>query len=211
MANGQNVYLLLVSHLTLRRTVGVLGFTFPMVLAIGCVVSGYSNELEESISAYYATNMRDVFVGILCTIGCFFYAYRGYDIGDIWTGKVACVSVIAVALCPSDSSIPTIKNMHYISALVLFATLSYISIVLFTKTDSADTMTDRKRKRNKVYKGCGYTMLVCIVLILVYVSLLREIVPASWKPIFWLETILLLAFGFSWLIKGETLWKDQLA
>ena len=29
------------------------------------------------------------------------------------------------------------------------------------------------------------------------------------RPIFWLEVVGLVAFGFSWLVKGETLWRDR--
>lgn len=32
---------------------------------------------------------------------------------------------------------------------------------------------------------------------------------ALWHPVFWLETLALEAFGFSWLVKGETLWRDK--
>ena len=30
-----------------------------------------------------------------------------------------------------------------------------------------------------------------------------------YRPIFWLEAIAVVTFGFSWLVKGATLWKDQ--
>jgi hypothetical protein len=29
------------------------------------------------------------------------------------------------------------------------------------------------------------------------------------KPVFWLEAFALWAFGVSWFVKGETLWKDE--
>ncbi|HEY8884050.1 MAG TPA: hypothetical protein VIO35_01960, partial [Chloroflexota bacterium] len=30
----------------------------------------------------------------------------------------------------------------------------------------------------------------------------------NWFGLFWLESAMLWAFGFSWLVKGETLWRD---
>jgi hypothetical protein len=48
-------------------------------------------------------------------------------------------------------------------------------------------------------------------LIGVYAVLLSDSPLAGIKPIFWLESFVLWAFGFSWLIKGETLWKDAQA
>ena len=43
---------------------------------------------------------------------------------------------------------------------------------------------------------------------LVYYMFLQHTAVARLKPIFWLETLALWAFGVSWFIKGQTLWKD---
>ena len=67
----------LVSYLTLRRVVGVLGVLLPVVVAGGCFVLGACTELQDSISDYYGTEMRDVFVGVLFAIGWFLFSYRG--------------------------------------------------------------------------------------------------------------------------------------
>ncbi len=96
--------------------------------------------------------------------------------------------------------------MHYVSATGLFLMLSYFALFLFTK--SSGTPTDAKKIRNRIYRACGVVMLSCIVLIAVYVLSLRGTFVATIKPVFWLETFALWAFGVSWFIKGETLWKD---
>jgi hypothetical protein len=54
-------------------------------------------------------------------------------------------------------------------------------------------------------------MIGCMVLILVY-FLLPQGAKAGLSaahPIFWLESIAIWAFGFSWLTKGETILKDK--
>ena len=51
----------------------------------------------------------------------------------------------------------------------------------------------------------------CIALIAIY-SFLPESITAPLKSvnlIFWLETIAVLAFGVSWLTKGEAILKDE--
>ncbi len=53
----------LASYLTLRRMVGILGVLLPVLLAVGCFALGSCTELRDSISDYYDTRMRDVFVG----------------------------------------------------------------------------------------------------------------------------------------------------
>ncbi len=53
-------------------------------------------------------------------------------------------------------------------------------------------------------------MLGCIILLIVFFLLLHSLYESLviYKPIFWLETIAFIAFDFSWLVKGEFLWKD---
>ena len=87
-------------------------------------------------------------------------------------------------------------------------TLIYFSLFLFTKTGGE--MTRRKKHWNHIYRVCGYVMSVCIVLMIVY-----TVLPASGKepfkplnPIFWLEAVAVVAFGISWLTKGEAILKD---
>ena len=69
-------------------------------------------------------------------------------------------------------------------------------------------MTPQKIKRNVVYRVSGVVIVVCLLLI----AVLRFLPPGpidDLQPVFWLETIASVAFGVSWLIKGETLLKDQ--
>ena len=69
-------------------------------------------------------------------------------------------------------------------------------------------MTEEKKKRNRIYRTCRVVILVCIGLIGLISTPWLEGFAASLKPVFWLETFALWAFGFSWFVKGETLWKD---
>jgi len=196
----------LVSYWTLRKLVGVLGAFLPVFLVIGCFVYGGCTELEDSISDYYDTRVRDLFVGILFAIAWFFFAYRGYEPRDDMAGDLACVFMLGVALFPTTSEIPYIRAIHFSSAAALFLVLAYFSLKLFTKGD--EPFTDEKKKRNKVYRACGVIMLVCIGMIFVYYVLLRDSGLATVKPVFWLESVALAAFGVSWLTKGEMILSD---
>jgi hypothetical protein len=44
--------------------------------------------------------------------------------------------------------------------------------------------------------------------IMVYMLFLQKTVLRNWAPVLILEILALWAFGFSWLVKGETLFKD---
>jgi hypothetical protein len=65
-----------------------------------------------------------------------------------------------------------------------------------------------KKIRNRIYVGCGVIMLACIGSIALYYVLLQNTFITTIKPVFWLESLALWAFGWSWFVKGETLWRD---
>ncbi len=196
------------SYLTLRRMVGILGVLLPVLLAVGCFVLGSCTELRDSISDYYDTRMRDVFVGVLFVIGWFLFSYRGYERKDDVAGDLGCLFVLGVALFPTTSENELIRTVHFASAAAFFLVLSYFSLFLFTKTKQGGTHTPEKRTRNKIYVVCGMIMLACIALIALYYTLLEDTGIGRIKPVLLLESVALWAFGVSWLIKGETLWKD---
>lgn len=207
---------LVLAYLTLRRVVGALGVLLPPILFFGALLLS-STGLQESISHYYGTVMRDVLVGILFAIGVFLYSYVGYqpsddrrrfEPSDNIAGNLACFFAGGVALFPTTSDAGWVTTVHSVSAAGMFLTLSYFSLFLFTKTKKGIEPTPEKKTRNRWYRALGAIMLACIVLIPVYNTLLDETSIAAIKPIFWLESIALWAFGWSWAIKGDTLFKD---
>jgi hypothetical protein len=69
-ARGENPAL---SYRNLRAIIGYIGLTLPVVLLLAGLIDGH---LESSVSAYYYTNVGNVFTGALCVIGVFLLAYR---------------------------------------------------------------------------------------------------------------------------------------
>ncbi|HXV60788.1 MAG TPA: DUF998 domain-containing protein [Vicinamibacteria bacterium] len=193
----------LVSYLTLRKVVGVLGVLLPLL----CLGFGLYHSLEDSISDYYGTSVRDLFVGILFAIAWFMFTYKGYERKDDLAGDLACFFALGVALFPTTSARLWIRTVHFVCAAALLLVLSYFSLRLFTKTGGSPT--PQKLQRNKVYRVCGWIMLACIGSILFYYLFLEESALAALKPVFWLESFALWAFGVSWTIKGEMLLQDK--
>ena len=70
-------------------------------------------------------------------------------------------------------------------------------------------LTKEKKKRNLVYIVCGCIILFSILCIIVYTLVLQNTFIANLKPILVFETLSLISFGTSWLVKGETLFKDK--
>jgi hypothetical protein len=186
--------------------VGVLGVGLPVVLSMEGFALCRCGEIQASISDYYSLRTRDVLVGTLFAVGWFLFTYHGYDRRDDIAGNLACVFALGIALFPNSGS-PVVRRVHFFSATAFFSVLAYFSIVLFTKT--AGHPTSMKLARNVVYRVCGGVMLACIALIAVYFLFLQDTAVSGLKPVFWLESAALWAFGWSWFVKGETLLKDR--
>jgi len=195
------------SYRTLRRIVGVLGVSLPIVLAAwGFVLQGKFT-VEPSISDYYyPLRTRDALVGVLFTVGWFLWDYHGYDKSDDVPGNFACLFALGVALFPKSGPYAS-PTLHFTSAAGLFLILAYFAYFQFTK--SAGRRTPEKKTRDRIYRTCGVAIVACMVLIVIYHLLFENTRLAALAPVFWLETFALWAFGFSWFVKGDTLFKDK--
>ena len=211
-----NEQMLLFSYLELRTAIGILGIALPFVVSIGAWIF-FQTGLKGSLSAYYHSGMRDVFVGIMFAYGFFLLSYKGWERKDNIAGTLACVFALGVALFPTPhgGSVTTCERImgiiHFISAAAFFLTLIYFCLCLFTKTNPEKDPTKKKKQRNRIYRFCGYGMLTCIVLIGI-ISILPGSVTSllkGCKPVFWLESLAIFFFGFSWFTKGEAILKDE--
>lgn len=193
---------LLVDYLALRKVIGFIGLLLPFVLMIGYKIF-VGGILPGSISDYYWTKMGDVFVGALVSIGVFLSTYRGYD-DDYISVRLAALGMIGVALFPTENS--PIGIVHGAFAALTFVSLAYISLFVFTRTHGVKAlMTKRKKERNIVYRICGIVMLADLALV-PFLTTRSDL--QSLHPMYWLETIALVAFGISWLVKGAFIFKD---
>jgi hypothetical protein len=208
----------LISYLTLRKFVGLIGILLPFALVIINMLLVRQAVLLGSISGYYYTGVRGVLVGSLCAIGVFLFAYRGYDNWDNinWDNVLtnsAGLFAIGVALFPTAPVNPSahardIGYVHLTCAGLLFVTLAVIALWLFRKTDQGHERKPEKKRRDLVYLICGSVIALCVVLVPIE-SLVIGAPIQKFHPLFWLEAVAVIAFGFSWLVKGETILKDK--
>ncbi len=200
------------SYLALRKAIGVLGISMPVLLLVGVLALAPDEGWQPTISDYVDTVMGGAFIGILCAIGVFLYFYVGYEPdrdkprflpSDNLAGNLGGLFAIGVALFPTTSSVGFVQGVHVVSATLLFLTLAYFAIWQFTK--SGGEQTPEKLLRNRIYRSCGVTILVCIALIAIYGLFLRDTRVGDVRPVFWLESIAMWAFGIAWFVKGEGL------
>ena len=196
------------SYLHLRRAVGLIGVLLPPILVLGAMLIFGGKTIQPSISHYYHTVMRDLFVGALCAVALFMFFYSGHDKWDDWTGHATGAFALVVAWFPTTETGPSdgIGKIHFIFAALFFLSLIVFTLVLFRRKDQ--NPTPEKLFRNKVYLGCGIIMSLCLLSIVLYLNFLSDGTPSSFF-VFCAETLALVAFGVSWLIKGGTLWADK--
>ncbi|MDH3263063.1 MAG: hypothetical protein OEM24_03605 [Paracoccaceae bacterium] len=112
------------SHLAVRRALGVLGLALPAMLYAYARVFGYG--MQPSISEFYHTHMGDLLVGCLVAIGVFLISYLGYPkqpgerLSDRWVARAAGLGALGVALfsvvppdlaaCPPGTSFEVIGD-----------------------------------------------------------------------------------------------------
>jgi len=195
---------MLISFLTLRKIVGILGVSLSFLVVVGGLLFG-KGKVEGSISAYYGTNMRDVFVAVLAIAGAFLTSYHGYDKLDNVLSKVAGVSAIFIGLFPFayfepgnflNIQYPAIRVLHYVSAAVFFLSIAALSYFQFSKGSN--------KLRNIVYKTCGIVIFASVVL-----AGLHGITSFGGNYfILIIEAVMLVAFGVSWFVKGQGILKD---
>lgn len=202
---------LIISYITLRRAIGILGMAAPFILYLGTRLLSCETHVQCSISDYYYTCMGDVFVGILCSFAFFLFSYKGPKKIDGILASCASVFALGVAFFPTEED--TIQGKaHLLCAALFFVILTIFSLFLFTKTGGTrKQQTPEKKKRNTVFVFCGIVMFLCILGILSYFLWFEENHPCSadTHPVFWFESTALFFFGISWITKGELLLKDK--
>ncbi len=214
---------LVFSYIEHRLTIGLLGTTLPIVAAIGAAIF-WGTGIQSSVSKYYHTGTGDYFVGVLFAISLLLMSYVGYTddenafLSDNAVANLAGIFGLCTALVPTTpvgyvSGAAKIAGYFHLGfAAAFFISLIYFCLALFPKTKGGKPVEEgsMKEKRNKIFKMCGYTMIGCMLLVVVYflfedgfLSFLKK-----YNPIFWLEAIMVMIFGYSWLIKGGAFYKD---
>ena len=197
----------IIPYYVLRVLIGAAGICLPFLLVIGKLIYNGTFELEYSISDYYDNGTAgDILVGILFALAFFLVSYKGYAAIDSITANFGCAFALGVALFPTTSTNKFVHYSHFVFAVLLFSDFIFFSIYLFRKKNPNPTA--QKEKRNAVYLICGVLMTVCIVAIAAAELFLSEEVRNKLHPVFWMESLALFSFGFSWITKAEMVFGD---
>ena len=194
------------SSLLHRNVLGGLGMLLPLFSILGGLfVRNKPESWWYSISVtYYITPALPIILGA-CAI--FLLCYRSYEKIDTIINVLSGIFAFGVVLFPCANpygieyvgyfQLPVgISNViHSASAMLLFALLAYNIGWLFTK--------GQNQLNNKIYKVCAWAMIAIMALfvIILIVKAFGINLPGYITMI--VEAVLLLLFGFAWLVKGR--------
>jgi hypothetical protein len=208
---------LIVSYLLMRMLIGVIAVLLPFALILANWIIGHG--VQSSVSGYYYTPMRNIFVGSLCAIGVFLISYDGYDLADRTITDVAGLCAICIACFPTTPAHqPTarqalIGDLHLTFACTAFVLLSVMAFRFAKRRPTPPGLTWWRRVdyafgftgpgdsqalawERVVYRVSGGMILTCVILI-------YPLSTAAAHSLLVLETIMLVAFGLSWFVKGR--------
>lgn len=207
---------LVLSYLDLRSLVGFLGLSLPFFCYFGAVFMG-DPAYYDTISMYYYSSVRDLFVAIVAAMGLFLVTYGGYDRRDKVISTVAGLGALGVCLFPCEYPVegppqgffrlpPGTSNVvHLSSAGTFFLFLALMSLFLFTASDGVVKKGSPKARRNLTYRVTGGLIVATLVTIGALVAKIPETALRESGALFWLESFMLLCFGVSWIVKGAAM------
>ena len=209
----------LTSFYRVRQALGYLGLVLPVALVIGGLLT--LGGVEPSISDYYYTVLRDIFVGTMFAIAVFLIAYPGHSrrgderVSDDTITTLAGIAALGMAFLPNEGpglgDVLTVSQQalgvklaalgHYLCALTFLGCLAWMCLVKFSRTANP--------ARRRIYRGCGWAILALTVVVVV-ASVIKiwgsgtpHRIVVDWLIVLWAEALAIWAFSIAWLTKGR--------
>jgi hypothetical protein len=203
------------SYLLMRLVIGVVGVALPVALLLGDLwfVDGRPSA-RGSLSAYYHSGMRDVFVGSLCVIGLFLLTYMVFHYNwDNVLSMAGGLAAVGVAMFPTDGGEvltplqrelgeSAVAAVHYSCAAVFILALGAISWRFGTRERARPDRTQNQRRTwwlfHRVCAGLVFTAVL-------FIAVTQAAGVWDTHSILIGEAVAALAFGLSWFAKGAEL------
>lgn len=199
------------SYLLMRTVIGFIGLGLPLALLVGDWLFLAGSVPRGSLSAYYHTGMRDVFVGSLWMIGIFLITYMFFHYNwDNVLSIIAGIAVLGVANFPTGGNRPLtplqerlgerpVSLVHMICAAIFILALAAISFLFGHREGTRKDRTPEQQRRGRVlHWGCALVIIAAVA----YVLVTKWLGQFDRHSLFYGETVATLAFGLSWLMKG---------
>ncbi|WP_460974130.1 hypothetical protein [Spirosoma migulaei] len=214
---------------TLRKLVGILGMILPALCYILLQIDSNFSPVLPSISHYYFTRSCGIFLICVSSLSIFLLIYKGQEPVDFYVSFLAGISAFCVLLFPTDNLLDLLNGkyssvtvtilktsdfrpkFHYFSAAIFLSCLAFMSFFLFTRSNLPPSKRPKaKIRRNRIYRVCAVIMVVALSII--FLGFLQVIPDKYYNDhclTFWMEVLAVEAFGFSWMVKGNSFFTDK--
>jgi hypothetical protein len=214
------------TYFALRMALGSLALALPVLLfAGGWWLQGL--RLQPSISAYYHSDMRVVFVGTLWAVGLGLIAYKGFSRREDWAlnlgGALACCIAIfpmppqdalacilpdcaggacAPRVAPYDSTAQALidAQLHFPAAIGFFALLGFVMIFCAHHTLHL-VPAARRRFYMALYPALGIAFVGSMIAAFVLLRVFGPEEPCRDRTVFWVEVAGIVSFALYWFFK----------
>lgn len=194
----------------LRIGTALIGILFPLVLWwVGLLVGV---ELQGSISDYYHTPMRNVFVGSLFAVGMLLYFYKGVTNEENIALNFAGVFAVLVALLPTAAP-PDLKcetftapYWHGTSAILFFIAIAYVCLCR-----ASDTLGYIRSDKQQIFYKRLYKVIGCLMILLPLASaFLLYLFNEPNSVVYVVELMGVLVFSTYWIVKTLEVKQSQI-
>jgi hypothetical protein len=199
------------SYLIMRVAIGALGIALPILLVLGepALFDGQPFP-RGSLSAYYYSGVRELFVGALCAIGVFLLTYKVAERSrENRLSTYAGFAVVLVALFPTGRPGPGVsvtplqvligetwvERVHFGAAGIFIASLGVISF--YFARPGPQTGNLPPSFWSKYHGICAGVIAAALVL-----AAVTGITGWPDKGLLIAEAVAVWAFGASWFMKG---------
>jgi len=195
------------TYFTLRWAIVGIAVAFPLLLWIGgCWV--YKTGLQNSLSAYYNTGMRDWFVGVLFAVAACLFPYKGLSDRESNLLNTAAILAVLTAVNPFDWR-PSWWFLPSGTPHDVFAVTFFVMIALACWLCQDDSLNlglvppDKQRAYRLKYTLIGVA-LVAFPLLAVLLNV-RTFGRTPGSSVFWVEAAAIWVFAFYWYTKSGEL------
>lgn len=206
------------SYVFTRFAIGVLGVLLPLaLLSLEPWLFDGLPWPRGSLSAYYYSGLREVFVGGLWAIGVFLVVYKFLDFTwESLLSTVAGLAAVAVAIFPTerpgDGVTPNpfqvkygegvVSGIHYGTAATFIGLL--VPITLLFALNEGRRETNRSRLSGRFWRGF-HSLAAVGILAGAALAAVAGLTGEPDKGVLYGECIAVWSFGISWLFKGAEL------
>jgi hypothetical protein len=207
------------SYFLLRTLIGVLGLALPMLLLLGdLALNADEFELRGSLSAYYHSGARDIFVSILAAVAILLVTYKITEMNrDNLFSFIAGMAAVGVAFFPTgspDGVQPTPLQARVGDELTEALHYGFAACFILSLGLLCYDFAQRERKRPQARAGrharfppmfwysFHLSAAIAIACAVAFIGATQALGFFDDHSILIGEVVVTVAFGLSWLAKG---------